>query len=321
MSTTDDSTMSRRGFFKRLGALTLLSAPVLSSVAPLSLLSSCSADKKERRKLVILHTNDVHSHIDPFPPSDPLYAGLGGYARRETIINETIKQYGAENVLVFESGDMFQGTPYFNFFRGQLEMQLMNRMHVDAVTIGNHEFDNGVSALCDCMETANFPFLSANYTFTDDRGSRLVKPFKVLERGGFRVGVFGLGVRLAGLVAPANCNTVRFSEIMPTAQEMADHLRSEEGCDIVIALTHIGYESGDECDRKLAAGTHGVDFILGGHSHTFLERPEILSNAKGEPVVVNQVGFGGVCVGKIVVGAEAGERLAMLSSDNMTVRC
>ena len=169
------SLMSRRGFFKRLGGLVLAAAPLMS---PMPLLTSCGQDdsKDRRRKLIILHTNDVHSHIDPFPASDPRYAGLGGYARRETIICDTIRRYGAENVLVFESGDMFQGTPYFNFYHGKLEMQLMNRMHIDAVTIGNHEFDNGVSALCDCMEIANFPFLSANYTFTDPRGAELVKP-------------------------------------------------------------------------------------------------------------------------------------------------
>lgn len=303
--------------------MAIAAAPLFSSVASLSSLTSCSSAGSGGRKLVILHTNDVHSHIDPFPPTDPLYANLGGYARRETLINETIRQYGAENVLVFESGDMFQGTPYFNFYRGQLEMQLMNRMHIDAVTIGNHEFDNGVSALCDCMETANFPFLSANYTFTDERGSRLVRPYKVFERGGFRVGVFGLGVRMAGLVAPDNCNTVRFSEVVPTAQEMADRLRNEEGCDIVIALTHIGFSDGPkgDCDKLLATSTHGIDLILGGHSHTFLERPEIFKNSRGESVLVNQTGFGGVCVGKIIVGEGDGQRLALLSSDNMTLRC
>ena len=318
----DDSSISRRDFFKRLGAMALASAPLLSSVAPLSALSSCVRCAGKRR-LVILHTNDVHSHIDPFPDTDPLYPGLGGYARRESLINETIRQYGADNVLVFESGDMFQGTPYFNFYRGQLEMQLMNRMHIDAVTIGNHEFDNGVSALCDCMEIANFPFLSANYAFTDVRGSKLVKPYKVFLRGGFRVGVFGIGVRLAGLVAPHNCDSVRFSEIVPTAQEMADRLRNVEGCDIVIALTHIGFADGvnDDCDKTLAANTHGIDLILGGHSHTFLESPEFICNTMGERVLVNQVGYGGVCVGRITVGCEGNERLALLSTDNMTVKC
>lgn len=319
----EENNMTRRDFFKRLGALAIATAPMFSSVASFSSLTSCSGSGSRRRQLVILHTNDVHSHIDPFPPADPLYANMGGYARREALINETIREYGAENVLVFESGDMFQGTPYFNFYHGQLEMQLMNRMHIDAVTIGNHEFDNGVSALCDCMQTANFPFLSANYIFTDARGAQLVTPYKVFERGGFRVGVFGLGVQLAGLVAPDNCNTVRFSEAIPTAQETADRLRNVEGCDIVIALTHIGYSDGPkgDCDVALAANTHGIDLILGGHSHTFLEKPEFHTNCKGERVLVNQTGFGGVCVGKIIVGESDGGNLAMLSTDNMTLRC
>ena len=315
-----DSLMSRRGFFKRLGGLVLAAAPLMS---PMPLLTSCGQDdsKDRRRKLIILHTNDVHSHIDPFPASDPRYAGLGGYARRETIICDTIRRYGAENVLVFESGDMFQGTPYFNFYHGKLEMQLMNRMHIDAVTIGNHEFDNGVSALCDCMEIANFPFLSANYTFTDPRGAELVKPYKVFERGGFRVGVFGLGIRLAGLVAPANCDSVRFSDIVPTAQNVVNKLRVDEGCDIVIALTHLGFEDGPngDCDKALAANTSGIDFILGGHSHTFLSEPVFVKNVNGEPVFINQVGYGGVNVGRIEIGADASSRAGLISAGNMVV--
>lgn len=160
----EENNISRRDFFKRLGAIALTASPV---VGALSSLTSCSVGETREPRLTILHTNDVHSHIDPFPDSDTKYAGQGGYARRQSFIEQVMQAESKENVLVFECGDMFQGTPYFNFFKGQLEMQLMNRMHIDAVTIGNHEFDNGVEALCDCMEIANFPFLSANYKFTD----------------------------------------------------------------------------------------------------------------------------------------------------------
>ncbi len=310
--------MSRRGFFKRLGGLAM-AAPLFSSFASFSSCVRSAADGG--RKLVILHTNDVHSHIDPFPESDTRYPGLGGYARRGAIISETIRKYGAENVLVFESGDMFQGTPYFNFYRGRLEIELMNRMRIDAVSIGNHEFDNGVDALCDCMEIANFPFLCANYTFTDPRGRNLVKPYKVFERGGFRVGVFGLGVRLAGLVAPANCDTVRFSEIIPTAQDVVNKLRDDEGCDIVVALTHIGYEdgTGGDCDKKLAASTRGIDFILGGHSHTFLPEPVFVKNKDGRDVFINQVGYGGVNIGRIEIGLGDSSCAELLASENAVV--
>ncbi len=318
-----DSLMSRRGFLKRLGGVAIASSSMLSALPAVSALTSCSeaSASEKRRKLVILHTNDVHSHIDPFPDSDPMNGGKGGYAKREALINAAIQEYGADNVMVFESGDMFQGTPYFNFYNGMLEMQLMNRMHIDAVTIGNHEFDNGVSALCDCMEVANFPFLSANYEFTDERGAKLVKPYKIFERGGYRVGVFGLGVRLAGLVAPKNCSSVNYLGLVPTAQSVVNKLRDVEGCDVVIALTHLGHADGPngECDLMLAARTYGIDLILGGHSHTFLSEPVVMRNAKGHQVVINQVGFGGINVGKIVIGEDLATDVAMVESHNVTV--
>lgn len=311
-----DSYISRRDFFKRLGGIALAASPIATS---LTSLTSCSVGKCREPRLTILHTNDVHSRIDPFPETDTLYAGKGGYARRQAFIESVMRQEGPENVLVFECGDMFQGTPYFNFFKGQLEMQLMNRMHIDAVTIGNHEFDNGVGGLCDCMETANFPFVCSNYVFTDPRGSRLVKPYKVFERGGFRVGVFGLGIRLAGLVSPPNCKGVQFKEIVPTAQEMANKLRNDEGCNLVVALTHIGYDTLQEGDPWLAKHTTGIDIILGGHSHTFLQKPDILTNLDGRKVVVNQVGYGGVNVGKVTVGIDARQELAMVGCPPVTM--
>lgn len=312
-----DEKISRRGFFKRLGGL----AVAITPVGGLASLTSCSVGKDRSPRLVVLHTNDVHSHIDPFPSTDARYAGLGGYARRQAFIEKVIAEEGADNVLVFESGDMFQGTPYFNFFKGQLEMQLMNRMHIDAVTIGNHEFDNGVGGLCDCMETANFPFVCSNYKFSDPRGSQLVKPYKVFERGGMRVGVFGLGVRLEGLVAPANCSGVDFQDLVPTPQSMADLLRGRERCDVVIALTHIGYndEPNGECDTWLAANTSGIDLILGGHSHTFMPAPDLVRAKDGRTVLINQVGFGGVNVGKIELAAQPIGGVAMIKAAPVTM--
>lgn len=314
----EENNISRRDFFKRLGAIALTTSPV---VGALSSLTSCSVGETREPRLTILHTNDVHSHIDPFPDSDTKYAGQGGYARRQSFIEQVMQAESKENVLVFECGDMFQGTPYFNFFKGQLEMQLMNRMHIDAVTIGNHEFDNGVEALCDCMEIANFPFLSANYKFTDHRGCNLVKPYKVFNRGGLRVGVFGLGVRLAGLVAPTNCGTVEFKELIPTAQAMANTLRHQEKCQLVIALTHIGYNDGpnSECDVWLAKNTSGIDFILGGHSHTFMPQPDLIQNKEGNIVVVNQVGFGGINVGKLQVGPASSQQMAFINSQSVNM--
>lgn len=310
-----DNNISRREFLKRSGLLAL-------SAALSPLLSSCSVGQDRSACLTILHANDVHSHIDPFPLTDERYPGMGGYAKRQALIESVRAEQGADRVMVFESGDMFQGTPYFNHYRGQLEIKLMNMMHVDAVTIGNHEFDNGVDALCDCMEMANFPFIASNYIFSDARGSKLVKPYRVFERGGMRVGVFGIGVKMAGLIGPTNCAGVTYADPVITAQQMADTLRHREKCDLVIALTHIGFapESNlDICDTLLAARTEGIDIILGGHSHTFLERPEIVMNKAGQPVVINQAGFAGINVGKLVIRQREGGKLALADSQAVTI--
>lgn len=302
--------ISRRSFLKSVGALAFAASPLGG------LLSSCKVGEERSQHLTILHTNDVHSHIDPFPEDDPRYHGLGGYARRQSLIDNTIAKVGADNVMVFESGDMFQGTPYFNYYRGMLEMQLMNRMHVDGVTIGNHEFDNGVESLCKCMEAANFPFINANYDITDSRARGLVKPYKIFERGGMRVGVFGLGVKLAGLVGPRNCKGFTYNDPVDVARDMSKKLRNE-GCDLVIALTHIGHEMYDQIDDVTLAKTDvDIDLILGGHSHTFLPNAVHVKNANGKDIVINQVGFGGINVGVLEL-SKAGS--CLVSSNNKTM--
>lgn len=309
-SITEHNIISRREFLKRAGFAALTAS--VSSVLP-----ACSVGKEETEALHILHTNDVHSHIDPFPPHDPAYPGLGGYAPRQAFVESQRAKHGANNVLYFECGDMFQGTPYFNLYRGNLEMKLMNMMHVDAVTIGNHEFDNGVEGLCDCMEVANFPFISSNYLFSDARGSQLVKPYQVYERANMRIGVFGLGVALQGLVNEANYKGVTYVDPIIATQEMVNKLRLVEQCDLVIALTHIGYSSeGSDAmsDLKLAHLTEGIDIILGGHSHTFLQHPEFVPNRLGKTVVVNQVGYAGVNVGHLKVARAEGRQVALLDA-------
>ncbi len=312
----EENSITRRDFFKQLGAIALAASPIVTS---LSSLTSCSVGKTREPRLTILHTNDVHSHIDPFPDSDTNYAGQGGYARRQTFIDKVREAEGGDNVMVLEAGDMFQGTPYFNFFHGQLEMQLMNRMHIDAVTIGNHEYDNGLESLYDCMNTANFPFLSANYIFTDPRGAKIVKPYKVFDRGGIRIGVFGLGIRLAGLVAPMNCPNVEFREIIPTAQAVVNTLRQQEKCQLVIALTHIGLKDVEVGDIMLAKNTTGIDIILGGHTHTFLSQPELVPDQSGKIVVINQVGYGGINVGKLQVASVNSMQLSLLDSQSVNM--
>lgn len=284
--------MNRREFIKRIGALALTSI-----VEPMAIGSEATKENTQKRHLTILHTNDVHSHIDPYPSDDPHYANLGGYARRHTYINN-VRSEGNE-VLVFECGDMFQGTPYFNFYKGKLEISLMNRMGVDAVTIGNHEFDNGLENLCDRMEEAEFPFINTNYTFTSERAKRIVKPYKIFERCGIKIGVMGLGVSGKGLITDANLMGTTYNDAIACAQKMADKLR-DEGCQMVIALSHLGYQMPnqvDDCD--VARQTRGIDLILGGHTHTFMPEPDYIKNLDGKKVLINQVGLGGINVGRI----------------------
>lgn len=281
---------NRRTFLKQIG-----SAALAIALKPIS--SAARNFPKTSRRVAILHTNDVHSHIDPFPPNDAKYPNLGGFARRKAYI-ESVRNQGIET-LVVECGDMFQGTPYFNFYGGRLEIELMNQMHVDAVTIGNHEFDNGIDAFADRMSEANFPFLNANYDFADARAAQLVEPWRIFERAGLRIGFFGLGVKIEGLIDPKNAGGTVYRDPISAAQRAADELRSQ-GCDVVVALSHLGYEMSEQPDDKqVAAATTGIDIILGGHTHTFLPAPVVVTNAEGAQVIVNQVGYGGINVGRI----------------------
>lgn len=288
----------RRTFFKQLGALALCAVSGPSAVAQ-------QLRGVSKRRLTILHTNDVHSHIDPLPDNDSRNPGMGGYARRQTYIEQVIAE--GNDVMVFECGDMFQGTPYFNFYKGKLEIELMNRMHVDAVTIGNHEFDNGLDVLCDRMEEANFPFINSNYEFVDERANSIVKPYRIFERAGIKVGVFGLGVAIEGLITAKNAKGTIYTDPIAASQRMADTLRAE-GCQLVIGLSHLGFDMGRYVDdQKVAAATRGVDMILGGHSHTFLPAPVYVKNLDGKDVLVNQVGYAGINVGRIDIDINDGE--------------
>ncbi len=293
---------NRRDFLKNLGALALCSIASSSEWAKAAIHTHkpTAMPHNATRHLTILHTNDVHSHIDPFPADDVQYANLGGYARRKAYIDK-VRNEGNET-LVFECGDMFQGTPYFNFYKGKLEISLMNQMGIDAVTLGNHEFDNGLDVLCDRIEEAQFPFINTNYNFTNQRAKQLIIPHKIFSKCGIRIGVFGLGIDGNGLITEANLQGTTYTDPILVAQRTAHYLRHEQNCQMVIALTHIGYEMNSTIDdKKLAAQTSGIDLILGGHSHTFLPEPVIIKNKEGHDVVINQVGFGGINVGRIDV--------------------
>lgn len=250
-------------------------------------------------RLTILHTNDVHSRIDPFPLTDPKYPGQGGFARRAAMVRLIREQ--EPNVLLLDSGDIFQGTPYFNYYGGELEFRLMSQMGYDAATLGNHDFDNGVDGLVKQLPHASFRFLSSNY---DVRGTALeghVEPYRVFVRGGVRIGVFGLGINLEGLVNPRLYGDVRYLDPVQKAKEMGRLLKHEMSCDIVICLSHLGYSYEDDriSDVVLAKSGHSVDFILGGHTHTLLETPDVVQDSEGRPVIICQTGHGGARLGRI----------------------
>ncbi|NNJ89811.1 MAG: bifunctional metallophosphatase/5'-nucleotidase [Eudoraea sp.] len=264
-----------------------------------TLLNSCSAFYK--KQITILHTNDVHSHIDPFPTDHAAFPNLGGLARRATLISQIRKEN--PNTLLLDAGDIFQGTPYFNFYGGELEFKLMSALRYDAATIGNHDFDNGVDGLLAQMPYANFDFLSANYDFTNTVLDGFTSPFKVFMVDGLKVGVFGLGIALEGLVTKKLYKETQYLDPIEIAQDMSRVLKQEKKCDLVICLSHLGYEYKNEpqtpSDMLLASKTEDIDLIIGGHTHTFLEKPVIRNNRKDIPVLINQVGCYGINLGRI----------------------
>lgn len=259
------------------------------------LLSFSSATGQD---LVILQTNDTHSQIEPLSTGN--YKGRGGVDRREKYIRSVRAEN--KNVILLDAGDFSQGTPYFTLFKGDVEVELMNAMGYDAATFGNHEFDNGLAELARRIKLMNFPLLNANYKMDGTPLEGLIAPYTVLERGGKRIGVIGLSVRLAGLVSPSRIEGMKYLHPYRIVNKLARHLRKREKCDLVILLTHCGFSDGKEQnpdDRMIAANTEGVDIIIGGHSHTFIKQPAIVESKTGKKVMVVQAGCKGEEVGRI----------------------
>lgn len=261
-------------------------------------LEGCAGNRE--RHITILHTNDVHSHIDPFPDDHGAYPGLGGAARRGGLIGAIRREN--PNTLVLDAGDIFQGTPYFNFYGGELEFRLMSRMGYQAATLGNHDFDNGLAGLLAQLPHAQFSFVSANYDFRNTILDGYVKPYQVFVLDGVRIGVFGLGIRLEGLVLPELYGETTYLDPYDIALDTARTLRESEGCQLVICLSHLGYRYQDPervSDLRLAGQTEGIDLIIGGHTHTFMEQADVRPNRIGKEVVINQVGCFGVNLGRV----------------------
>lgn len=286
--------MNRRRFLKTVAAGT--TAAVLTPLHALA---------RDEQRLVILHTNDTHSRIDPFPMDGRSNQGLGGAARRATVIRRIRERH--PNVLLLDSGDIFQGTPYFNFFDGEVEFKTMSALGYDVATLGNHDFDNGTDGLTRMLPHAEFDFVSANYEITDPMLAARVKPYQIRSFGGVRVGIFGLGIDLHQLVLPQLHEGVAYTDPVLAARQSVDALR-QAGCAYVICLSHLGhrYQSDRVSDHAIAHEVPGIDLILGGHTHTFLDQPDVVQAPGTEDTVVHQVGWGGIRLGRVdvVFGAE-----------------
>ena len=284
--------MKRREFLHQSAA-----GAALVGLGSLSLQSFVPA----QRKITILHTNDVHSHIDPFGPEDGRNANKGGVARRASLVQSIRKEN--PNTLLLDAGDIFQGTPYFNYYGGELEFKLMSMLKYDAATIGNHDFDNGIDGLYAQLPHAEFQFITANYDFSNTIMDTHTKPYKVFKKDGIKIGVFGLGIELDGLVSPSMFKETKYLNPIEISQDMTRVLKTEEGCDLIICLSHLGYHYGNNSDKisdlSLAKATRDIDLIIGGHTHTFLPKPTIVKNIDNKNMLVNQVGCYGINLGKI----------------------
>lgn len=262
--------------------------------------------------ITILHTNDTHSQIDPIGETDKQYAGKGGVARRATLVKRIRKEN--PNTLMIDGGDVFQGTPYFNFYKGEVEYKAMTMIGYDVVTLGNHDFDNGVDALVAAMKFANFNFVSTNY---DVRGTPLekrVKPYVVRVLGGVRVGLFGMGISPANLITPENFKGVTYLDPVRMARGVVKVLRGQERCTLVVGMSHLGYypepRAGGIGDSQVAAQVDGIDFIAGGHTHTFMEKPVLVKQPSGKDTILFQVGRSGIYVGRLDFKLRAGKVVA-----------
>jgi 5'-nucleotidase len=285
--------MNRRKFIQQTTA-----AASLTAIGGLTL---PSFNTKKQQHITILHTNDTHSHVEPFEASHYKYANKGGVARRATLI-ESIRRENP-NTLLLDAGDIFQGTPYFNYFGGELEFKLMSMLNYDLATIGNHDFDNSIDGLYKQLPHAKFNFVSANYDFKNTVLDTHVKPYQIFIKEGIKIGIFGLGIELTGLVSPKMYKETVYLDPIEIAQDMSRILKEEQQCDLVICLSHLGYyykrNPTTISDLNLAELTKNIDLIIGGHTHTFLPKPTIVKNSVHENMLVNQVGAYGINLGRI----------------------
>jgi 5'-nucleotidase len=286
--------INRRRFLKAGSA-----AFAMGSFGMLPAISWAETAEPSYIKICILHTNDWHSRIEPFPMDGSKWQGTGGAAHRASLIQAIRKE--EKNVLLLDAGDVFQGTPYFNYYHGELEFKLMSYMGYDAATLGNHDFDAGLEGLYKQLPNATFPFLTANYDFSQTMLKNAFAPYKIFIKEGVKIGVFAVNIELQGLVPDANYGLTKYQEPVQIALETATLLKQQEHCDLVICLSHLGYKYDDQkvSDVVLARNTRHIDLIIGGHTHTFMETPDVQKNLDQEDVWINQVGWAGINIGRI----------------------
>jgi len=303
---------NRREFLKYF----IGSAAVLSGF---DLYSQKLIKEEKIKKLTILYTNDQHSRIEPFPANDAKFAGQGGFAKRAALIKEIRKT--DRNILLLDAGDVFQGTPYFNFYHGELEFKLMSLMGYDAVTLGNHDFDLGIENLVTQMQHASFSFVNCNYNFQDTSLFDKMQPHKVFVKDGIKIGVFGIGIELNGLVEKKLFGSIKYNNPIDCANSTAHHLKNNLKCDYVICLSHLGFKYDTEkiSDITLASQTKNINFIIGGHTHTFLDSPLIVTNSEGKEVSITQVGWAGIWLGKIEIIFSDTNKILLQNPNNQKI--
>jgi 5'-nucleotidase len=273
----------------------------------------------DTKRITILNTNDIHSRIEPFPKESGRNANQGGLTKLASLVKKIREK--ESNILLLDAGDVFQGTPYFNFFGGELEYKLMNQIGFDATTLGNHEFDNGLRGIYDQLPNAAFSHLIANYDFSKTVLNGAFKPYKIFKKGGLKIGVFGLGIELKGLVAEKSFEQTKYLDPVAVAREMVRELRNKN-CDLVICLSHLGYSyrSGKIDDLKLAHQVDEIDLIIGGHTHSFLDQPTSVKSSQGYDTIVNQVGTGALRLGILDYEFSKKNKIKTVLAKNMAVK-
>lgn len=274
------------------------------------------------KRLTILHTNDVHSRLEPFPMDGGRNQGLGGVAARARIIADIRAK--ESNVLLLDAGDIFQGTPFFNIYKGEPEMKAMAAMGYDAATMGNHDFDAGLENFATQLDHGKFPLIISNYDFSGTAMEHKFVPYKIVKKGKLKIGITGVGIELKGLVSDNLYEKTSYLDPIARANQMASLLKKEEGCDMVICLSHLGYQFAENknkvCDEILAAESEHIDLIIGGHTHTFMDAPKLYKNKAGSNVLVNQVGWAGILLGRLDFDFSSIEKKNLTKSHTVIIR-